>query len=380
MLLASVWVGLIMHAHQGYVLIAYKQYSLETTLWAAVIALAIIFTIFYWLLRCKSTVQSILDRIHTWLNNRRFHQTIDGFHAASEGNWRTAEKKLVRGAKNKALASINYLIAAYAAQQQNADTKRDDYLNRAKLSAQPETISIELTQAQLQIANHQHQAALITLQKLRQKKPKHKFVLKLLQQTYLELQDWQTLHRLLPTLWRYRVLTKLDYSKLEQQVYLQLLRNNNNYHSMDILWQQLPRYLCKKPAFLATYINSLAELDATKAETLIKKTLHQTWIQPLVECYGNINSQKPIKQLAQAELWLKSHPNDATLLLCLGKICKNQKLWGKAKLYLEQSLQIRPEIITYYALGDLMEMQNNTQAALNYYKLGLKTTDIFTDK
>jgi HemY protein len=46
-----------------------------------------------------------------------------------------------------------------------------------------------------------------------------------------------------------------------------------------------------------------------------------------------------VKQLQAAEGWLKNHPDDPGLLLTLGRLCLQSSLWGKARDYLEASLQ-----------------------------------------
>ena len=60
-----------------------------------------------------------------------------------------------------------------------------------------------ITQAQLQLARNQLEQCLATLLELRKKDPHHPFVLKLLHQVYLRLQDWQQLALLLPELKKY---------------------------------------------------------------------------------------------------------------------------------------------------------------------------------
>ena len=61
------------------------------------------------------------------------------------------------------------------------------------------------------------------------------------------------------------------------------------------------------------------------------------------------------------------------MLLCLGRICKQQKLWGKARQYLEKSARLAPTAAVYLELGEIMELQHDLQGALNYYTKGLQT-------
>ena len=42
-----------------------------------------------------------------------------------------------------------------------------------------------------------------------------------------------------------------------------------------------------------------------------------------------------------AEGWLKTHPEDPSLLLTLGRLSLQNRLWGKARDYLEASLRLQ---------------------------------------
>ena len=59
------------------------------------------------------------------------------------------------------------------------------------------------------------------------------------------------------------------------------------------------------------------------------------------------------------------------LLLCLGRLSLRNRLFGKARDYLQSSLQIEPRSETYRELGQLLEQLNETQAALDCYRKGL---------
>ena len=73
-----------------------------------------------------------------------------------------------------------------------------------------------------------------------------------------------------------------------------------------------------------------------------------------------------------AEQWLKKHPDDPYLLLSLGRLCKQRKLWGKARDYLEKSLIYdSSNLETYLELGELSENLEEPLQALVWFKKGL---------
>jgi HemY protein len=55
------------------------------------------------------------------------------------------------------------------------------------------------------------------------------------------------------------------------------------------------------------------------------------------------------------------------LLLTLGRLCMHQKLWGKARNYLDASLSVHPSAAAHLAQARLAEiMQNPTEAEQHY--------------
>ena len=59
------------------------------------------------------------------------------------------------------------------------------------------------------------------------------------------------------------------------------------------------------------------------------------------------------------------------MLLTLGRLCKKNHLWGKAKAYLERSIEAQPNPEAYQELATLLEQQGEPVAAAAYYQKGL---------
>jgi HemY protein len=58
-------------------------------------------------------------------------------------------------------------------------------------------------------------------------------------------------------------------------------------------------------------------------------------------------------------------------LLSLGRLCKHNKLWGKARSYLNASIGIKPHSDAYKELGQLLEQLNEHSQAVECYHKGL---------
>lgn len=378
-LLFSVWLGVIMHRNPGYILVSYQGWSIETTLWFAVVVLSILFLLFYMLLRFSSGVNSITVRFKQWIVSRRKRkarvQTVLGLYDFAEGNWRASEKKLIRGAKYSDMPLINYLAAAFMAQRQHALARRDNYLLTAQKTDTDHPIVVGLTQARLQIFNQQWEEALATLRRLHQLRPKNAFILQLLEQAYFELKDWMGLKVLLPSLRKRRAFSVEEINQFELKIYSELFLMSRTNNTIEVKWDELPGYLRKHPAIVAIYVEYLlANKKHEEAEAILKMILRKVLDERLLELYAALPSSNPIKKVARAEGWLKENPENPALLLCLGRICKQQKLWGKARQYLEKSACLTRAPAIYLELGQIIEMQNDLHGALDFYRKGLQAT------
>lgn len=78
----------------------------------------------------------------------------------------------------------------------------------------------------------------------------------------------------------------------------------------------------------------------------------------------HLDAAEQRKALEQSEGWLKAHPNDAALLLCLGKLAMAHQLWGKAQSYLEASIAVSPSLDAHLTLAKLLRQLEKSDQAL----------------
>lgn len=374
-LLVAVWVGLKIAVDPGYILIAYQKTTLEMPLWFGVVSIMLLFSVFYLVCRLVSNMRSLGSRFREWSAGRRlrraWQRTHRGLIALGAGEWALAEKELIRAAPETDTAIINYLAAAYAAQAQAAIGRRDDYFRHIQPCHATQSIAAGLIQAQLQLNTHQYEQALAHLQQLQQLKPRHQTVLLLLKKVYLHLQDWGSLEILLSSLYKYKILTIKQLEKLSLHVYEGLLKSADNHASATLIWQRAPKSLRYVAVLLNAYIPFLSQDYPDDAEELLYQALKKNGDNRLLLQYGLITSNRLDRQLARAESLLTQHPDNATLLLTLGRLCVKNALWGKARSYFEASLAISVFLDTYQALGELFEKLGESEKALACYKKGL---------
>lgn len=378
-LLAAVWLGVKFFTEPGFLIVGYGLWTVEMPLWLAGAITVVVFVLLYGLLRLFAFVGGLKRRLRFWRKERgwrrAYQQTTQGLLDLAEGKWWSAEKCLIGAARYQQAPLINYLGAARAAQEQEAYERRDDYL-RAAYQVNPRAeVAIGLTQAELQLSHHQLEHCLASLRHLQTLVPQHTHVLKLLKGLYCELNDWDSLLALLPTLQKRHVITQQEALQLECDAYLHLLQKaqklGDNVAFMRI-WQQLPQRLSRNGQLVYCYATQLIESgELVEAERVLHAVIQRQWDDNLVTLYALTDDVKSNKQLKVAEAWLKDHPNNPHLLFCLGRLSVKAQLWGKAKYYLSQAVTLSNDPAIYREFGQLLEQLGEQSEALKIYRAGL---------
>ncbi len=375
----AAFVALGVREDSGYVLIGYGVWTFESSLALFVLALVIVFTALYATLRAIDNLLSAPEKMRNWgarLSAKRARKALNrGLQELSEGDWKKAEKHLLRLADRSETPMLNYLAAARSAQQQQAYDRRDHYLRLAHACMPTADVAVGLTQAELQMDHEQQEQALATLQHLRSIAPHHTQVLKLLKKLYEQLEDWKNLRELLPELRKRNVVSEEELQTLEIRIYRALLDQAATHEDPAKLrqsWEELPRKLQTHEELVVCYARHLMERGRhDQAQEVVFNAMRKQWSEKLIELYGHIQSSRPSKQLSAAEEWLSRKSDDAVLLLTLGRLCLRCKLWGKARSYLETSLSLCASSTTYRELGALLEQLGEPEKALECYRAGL---------
>lgn len=375
----AVVAGLLAHDDTGYVLFGrgYSTMEMSLTLFLVLLILSYIFG--YALLRFIVRTWGMPEQIKHWRSSQQHNKArktaLQGLIDLSQGQWKKAERLLIRSVKNSDMPLLNYLSAAKAAQKQNSPERRDHYLALAHDSMPEADFSVRLTQAELQFAHGQNEQALATLVHLHNISPRHPHIMVLLTRIYQDVKSWKDLKNLLPQLHKHKVFPEKELLAIEKQTSTELMKQakaNADVNKIKNLWQDISRELKKDPELIAIYCNKLIQLEQNdEAETILRTAIKKEWNAELVKLYGLVKSSQLEKQLLFAESLSRDHDNNPILLLTLGRLCMYNDLWGKARAYLEASIGNKEMTETYKELGLLMEYLNEPQLAAEYFKKGL---------
>lgn len=372
----------------GYIRISLGHYLIETNFWvgAALLTLLVAGLLFLiGLIRRLSQRSSLLTGWLAQGNVRRARRrTTQGLLALAEGNWPRAHKLLEASASGADTPLINYLAAAQAAFECGEHQQVDELLRKAFESTPGSDMAVGITQAQLQLAGNRLEQALATLIRLRKQAPHHPFVLKLLKNTYVRLEDWRELSLLLPELRKRGLLDDQEHTELERTIWHNLMqkaaaecRRQPDSQALSLepltrLWDELPGVIRRDEQSIREYAELLAELgDEGQAETLLRKVLRNHWSDELVNLYGRVKGHQPDEQLLAAERWLHDRPNNPELLLALGRLSLRNELWGKAREYFETSLKLRRSQETLAELSRLNAHMGEDQSSVALLMQGL---------
>jgi HemY protein len=355
----------------GYIRISLGNYLIETNFWVGLALIVLLVVVSLFVINTIKRFRKGTSLMATWVSRgherRARRRTTKGLLSLAEGNWPRARKLLSSAANHADTPLINYLAAAQAASETGDHEGADELLRLAFESTPGSSLAVGITQAQLQLSGNRLEQALATLLRLRKEAPHHPFVLKLLKTTYLRLEDWKELSKLVPELRKRSVLTERELDDLEREVWKNLLeraaedcerkRESDPEASLELLtrlWDELPRFVRRDEHTIHDYARLLARLgDEEQAETLLRKVLRNHWNDELINLYGRLEGNDPEVQLLTAEQWYKDRPNNPQLLLALGRLSLRNQLWGKAKEYFTASLKLKRDRETMAELSRL---------------------------
>lgn len=363
----------------GYVLLAIGGTSIEMPLLDFVIllvaALLVLFLVGRFLLSILRAPRKLGEKRQASKKAQSRKGLMKGLIEMAGGDWQHAERSVLKNVTNSETPLLNYLVAAHAAQQQNNTKGRDDYLRKAIVSDPKAEIAVGLTQVELQIRQKQYEEALATLQHLEQLSPRHKLVKKQKGRLLYKLKDWKQLSELLPSLRKTGALSAEELGEMERvaiRARLQQVCATEDPDAVKQFWQNLPAGLRERPEVVSVYVAQLESSDKhDEAESVITTVLEKQLDERLLCQLSRIPVKNPTATLSKMESWLQQQPDNPALLMAMGRVCLQDKLWGKARSLLSQSIARRPTAEAYQALALLCEETDEPDEAMAAYKSGL---------
>ena len=376
-LLLAAALGQALAGQQGIVIFHFGEQVVEMHLLFFVFLATVLFIVLY--IVCRVLGQ--LFRLPaTWQHIRKHRRALAaesalncGLASMMQREWRTAESHFLRAAAGGSAPHLAYLLAARAASEQGDPLRCDAHIHAARRYEAGGGFLTNLAQAELQLNRGEAKQALLTLSCLPRQRSGQRQVDEMLLTAYARLKDWQAVLDLLDSrrLWP----RETTWAK-RQEAWIGRLQLAETTADLCRLWRDMPRRLRHSIPVLAAYVTRYLELDpdtdtARHCESLLRGVLKRSWDAGLVRLYGLLDSGDSAAQLRWLSGLLRAHPDDPVLLLSLGRLAAQNRLWDKARIWLENSLAAQATAEVCYELAKLHRREGDMQAACLRLQQGL---------
>lgn len=369
----AVGVSLAAHLNDGYVLLVYPPYRAELSLNLAIILALGAFSALYALLRAITLIVSLPTRVRTFRKQREQEKTAAEFNDVTrllyEGRYRQALNKATEASAAGHFPALAALLAARASQRLREPNKLTAWLERAVLCDPRMQQAGLMLEAEMAIETLRFEEAVDALKRLQKLAGRHIAALRLELRAQQGCGNWDEVLRIARLLEKRNALLP----ELAQEIKIKAHQENVRSRRADLA--ALQAYQKKMPAqerdprLANAYASALMALGAhEEAQRFIEEQLETRWDSPLAGLYGLIRSGDSTSRIARAEKWLKSHHNDAPLLLTLGRLCLAHNLWGKAQSYLEAARSLDDCREVRLELARLFEQTERTAEAMQHYR------------
>jgi HemY protein len=357
---------------KGYVLLVYPPYKFEMALSFLIVALIFGGAALYGFIRLASHTLGLPRQVHDYrlrrARNRARNAMDQALTAFFEGHYRRAEKFAAVALKLHETPALSAVVAARSAHEQRNFEARDNYLKAGEIAAPEGKLLKLIAQAEFMVEERRPREALDVLDAAKVIAPRNPALLRLEILAHTLARNWAHVLTGVTQLYKFK---DFDRKQLEP-IRLNALRESLNATIKDSAslresWRKIPSVDRLDPGIAASAARAFIAVDMNDdAQAILERALEHQWDSDLALLYAEVPSEKPLAQIERAEDWLREHPDDASLLLALGKLCAAEKLWGKAQSYIEASLSVEPSRGAHAAYAQLMEKMGKPEEALRY--------------
>jgi HemY protein len=379
----AVGVSLALGYNDGYVLIILPPWRAELSLNLFVVAVIGSFFFGHVLLRMVSHTLRLPRAVREFRERKRQEK---GARALREAVQQLFEGRYGHALKNAALSyaaqeapALSALVAARAAHFLRDGRREEEWLKRAaehEAEAHPKGISSGahaarlMTEAELHVDARRFDEALVALSALQEGGGRHIAALRLALRVHRGLGRWDDVLKVARQLEKHGVLTQDAAAPLKQRAHLENLRSREgDARALAAYWEAVPAAE-RRAARLATAAAKvlIAAGDGATAQRIIEQQVEAEWDSALAGLYAECRGGDTLERIARGEKWLEKHPQDARLLLALGRLCREQQLWGKAQSYFEASLTVQPSQDAHVELATLFAQLGRSEESNQAYR------------
>lgn len=306
------------------------------------------------------------------LRGRRARTRLaDGLLALHEGRWERAARLLERGAETARTLRLPALLAAAQARDALGEPAESERLLQAAAAGDVVPPVVGLARAERLLRQGRAGDALTQLDALAGALPPRGLAVRC--EALLAAGRAAEAWGLLGALRRTRALAPDALAALELRLAAAALREADDARVLADRWDGLPPSLRQTPDAVAAYAQRAVALGLEDAAAeAVEQALCSDWSETLALLYGQIPRGREGSRLTRAEAWLRTHPASPGLLVTLGRLCREESLWGKAEDYLHRAIAQGAGAEGWEELGHCFAAQGDEQRARLCYANALR--------
>jgi HemY protein len=375
LLLALLAVALALLGRQvdGSVLILVPPYRIELSFFLSLVLAGALVLAAFWLAWLVQRLLAFPQRVASY---RRRRDEAGGQYALREAVKSLFEGRFARAEKQARVArlapenaGVAALVGARAAHRMRQGERRDAWLQ--EIEADPSlTMARLVSGAEMWAEARESERALRAIDQLQSAGTRHLHAARIALKANLQAGRWDEVLKGLRVLDKRGALHPVAVARYRRDAYLHLLgERRQDPQALQSFWNGIAAEQRREPdlALHGALVLNEAGCGRLAAEAL-ESALQQQWDERLVDAYARIQGDPARPRIERAEAWLRERPRDPALLRCLGLLCQREQLWGKAEIYLQESLRLQIHPDTLLALARLAETLGNETEAHRYFR------------
>ena len=370
-----------LHENEGYVLFVYSPWRIELSLNLFLVLLVAAFAGAYFVVRAVAHTLQLPAYVRAFRirqGERKAREALEqSLQALYEGRFGRAVKLAARAYDLGQWRTLAALVAARASQRMRNFALRDTWIAKAR-AGEPDWRQATLTaEAELLLEERRYDEARSVLLELHAGGARHIATLSALLRAEQGLGNWSEVVRIARLLEKRDAMPReaLDGIVVNARIATLSLKALDS-RALAEYWRSIPVAEQRRARIAGAAAGAWMQLgDGRAAQLAIENALAAAWEPDLVLLYGECGDDEAIARIERAEAWLKDRPQDADLLLTLGRLCAKRELWGKARSYLEASIGLSPVRDAHIELARLCDRIGLAGEADRHYRAAAQLPD-----
>ena len=327
----------------------------------------------FWFGRALQRLSAFPERVRIYRERRGelgAHRGLyEALRALLEGRFVRAERAAQDAQSAPEVAAMAALIGARAAHRMQEYDRRDRWLQQSE--ADPELATARrVVSAELWAEQRDTSRSLRAIDALQSSGARHLHAMRIALSAHMQAGHWRDVMRLVRTLEKRRALPAEAAARVRRSgVQGLLIDASDDPDGLERTWDAVDSSDRLVPDIALDAARRLNAAGCGRAAALaLEAVLERQWDERLLDEYARCDVPGSRVTIERAESWLKEHPRSQPLLRCLARICLREKLWGKARAYLEECRRLGEDAETSLALAELAEAAGDAEAAARHFR------------